>query len=245
MKAVVLAAGYATRLYPLTLNTPKPLLEIAGRTILDRILDKLPEEGGVDGIVLVSNAKFYGRFLAWKETSGRRERVTVLGDGSTDNDNRLGAVADLAFAAARAGIADDCLVLAGDNLFDFDLGAFIGFFHSRNTDCITTHIQKDREKLKRTGVIELSEDSRVLSFEEKPAEPKTNFAVPPFYIYKKDTLPLLEIFLKEGNDPDAPGNFIPWLLKRKPVSAFLFEGERYDIGNLETYHAAQEVFAGR
>ncbi len=245
MKCVILAAGYATRLYPLTKDNPKPLLDVAGRTILDRILDKAERIKEIDEVVVVSNARFFGRFEQWKENRSFPAKITLLNDGSTENENRLGAVADLGFAVERADLRDDSLVLAGDNLFDFALEDFTDFALKRRTDCITTHVLDDREKLKRTGVIEVDGNSRVISFEEKPKEPKSNLAVPPFYFYTGDTLPLVEKFLKEGNDPDAPGNFIPWLIGRKPVHAFRFIGRRYDIGNLETYRAAQEIFAGR
>jgi len=245
MKCVILAAGYATRLYPLTKDRPKPLLDVAGRSILDRILDNAERVGRIDEVIIVSNARFFGKFMDWRKGRTSGFQITVLDDGSTENENRLGAVADLGFAVETASLRDDCLVLAGDNLFDFELKDFIDFAKERRSDCITTHVLDDREKLKRTGVIEIDGDSRVISFEEKPKEPKSNFAVPPFYFYTGDTLPLVSDFLAEGNDPDAPGNFIPWLTDRKPVYAFRFAGKRYDIGNLETYRDAQEIFAGR
>lgn len=134
------------------------------------------------------------------------------------------------------------MVLAGDNLFDMKLTDFIDYYHTVRTDCITTHELDDLEEAKRTGIIELDADGRVLSFEEKPAQPKTNLAVPPFYIYKKETLPLIQQYLAEGQNPDAPGNFIPWLIGRKTVYAYKFEGRRYDIGTLESYERVQELF---
>ena len=235
MKSLILAAGYATRMYPLTLRTPKPLLDIAGRSIIDRLLDKLERTPGIDECIVVSNGKFFDQFLAW--SLGRRSAwpLVILNDGSTDNENRLGAVADIRFAVREKCINDDLLVLAGDNLFDFELAGFAEFFRARGCDCITTHRLDDAGKLRRTGVIEVDKDWNVISFEEKPSRPRSSLAVPPFYLYKKETLPLFAEYLEEGQNPDAPGNFIPWLLGLKPVAAYFFEGRRYDIGSLETY----------
>ena len=242
MKTLILAAGYATRMYPLTLNTPKPLLDIGGRTIIDRLLDKLERTPGVDECIVVSNAKFYGHFLAWARERTLPWPLEVLNDGSTDNENRLGAVADMQFAIQEKKLTCDLLVLAGDNIFDFELSAFAEFFRGSGCDCITTHRLDDVEKLRRTGVIETDENGRVLSFEEKPSLPKSNLAVPPFYLYRRETLPLVAEYLAGGNNPDAPGNFIPWLLTRRQVSAFFFEGRRYDIGTLENYEKLRETF---
>jgi glucose-1-phosphate thymidylyltransferase len=245
VKCLILAAGYATRLYPLTLHTPKALLDVAGRSILDRLVDKVERVEETDEIIVVSNAKFYDSFTAWKGGRASRLRISVLNDGSVSNEGRLGAVADIAFAVRERSIEDELLVLAGDNLFDFELACFAAFFRRTGWDCITTHRLGDMSRLRRTGVIEVDENWRVRSFEEKPAEPKSCFAAPPFYLYRRETLPLVDEFLAGGGDADAPGSFIPWLLQRRPVGAFFFEGERYDIGSPLSYEAAQRVFAAR
>jgi glucose-1-phosphate thymidylyltransferase len=229
-------------MYPLTRSTPKPLLEVAGRSIIDRLLDKLEITPGIAECIVVSNAKFFARFQDWARGRGTPWPLTVLNDGSSSNENRRGAVADIHFAIREQNIHDDLLVLAGDNLFDFELAGFAAFFRARLCDCITTHRLDDVRQLRRTGVIEVDEAWRVLSFEEKPANPKSNLAVPPFYLYRRETLPLFETYLREGGEPDAPGNFIPWLLARKPVAAFLFHGRRRDIGSLESYRAICETF---
>jgi len=229
-------------MYPLTLHTPKPLLDIAGRSIIDKLLDKLERTPGIDECIVVSNDKFFDHFLAWSQNVRSTWPLVILNDGSTDNENRLGAVADIRFALREKDINDDLLVLAGDNLFDFELADFAGFFREKNCDCITSHKLEDTEQLRRTGVIEVDKDWKVISFEEKPAQPRSTLAVPPFYLYKKETLPLFEDYLEEGQNPDAPGNFIPWLLSRKPVAAYLFEGQRYDIGSLETYKTVCAIF---
>jgi glucose-1-phosphate thymidylyltransferase len=244
MKCVVLAAGYATRLYPLTLNTPKPLLEVGGKSILDHLLSNLVRVPGLSEIVLVSNARFLAHFLRWQETAPYPVPISVFDDGSTTNEGRLGAVADLALAVSRASIADDCLVTAADNLFTFELADLVAFFRRARADTIAVHELTDLAGLRRTGVVELGADSRVLSFEEKPALPKSHWAAPPLYVYRADTLPLVTEYLDAGHNPDAPGCFVPWLLGRRPVVAFRFAGPRYDIGDRESYEAARLVFAG-
>ena len=244
MKCVLLAAGYATRLYPLTKNMPKSLLPVGNRTILERILEKVERVDEIDEVVIVSNARFYEQFESFVRSYRKRsaKRFSVLNDGTTDNDNRLGAIADLKLAIDRTGIDEDTMVLAGDNLFDFGLDDFARFFRQKKADCITSHRLEDLAELRRTGVVELSADFRVLSFQEKPAEPKSTWAVPPFYLYRRETLPLVAEYLASGENPDAPGHFVPWLAARLPVYAFTFEGRRYDIGNLESYEEAKRAF---
>ncbi len=234
MKCIILAAGYGTRLYPITKNTPKPLLKIDGKTILKHILEKIEKVEIIDDIYLVTNDEFYQDF------NQLGEDIKVLNDGSTSNKNRLGAIADLQFVIKKEKINDDLLILAGDNLFDFELTDFVNF---RDADCITAHEIKDKKRLKRTGVIEIDENNKVISFEEKPDNPKSNLAVPPLYKYKKETIPLIEKYLEEGNNPDAPGNLIPWLIERRDVYAYKFEGARYDIGTVESYRKVQKIYS--
>lgn len=242
MKAIILAAGYATRLYPLTKNKPKSLLTVAGKSILEHILVKIVKVKAVDHVYLVTNSRFFGQFQDWANTHPYPLAISILDDGTTDNSNRLGAIADLQFTIDRQKIDDDLLVLAGDNLFDFELSDFVAFFDLKHADIITTHELTDLTQLQRTGVITVDSDFRVTSFEEKPKEPKSNLAVPPFYIYRRDTLPLIREYLAEGHNPDAPGNFIPWLIGKKPVYAYKFEGRRYDIGTIESYREVCQIF---
>jgi glucose-1-phosphate thymidylyltransferase len=245
MKCILLAAGYATRLYPLTKDKPKSLLKIADKTILQHILEKIEVVDEIDDIYIVTNEPFYKSFTHWVNTYPSVKKITTINDHTTNNENRLGAIADLQLVIEKEQIEDDILVMAGDNLFDFDLRDFISFYKKANSSCITTHEIKEVEELKRTGVIELREDNSVKSFEEKPKEPKSNLAVPPFYIYKKQNLPLIKQYLSEGNNPDAPGNFIPWLIQKETVYAYKFTGYRYDIGTLESYKMVDKIFSNK
>lgn len=245
MKGLVLAAGYATRLYPLTENTPKPLLEVAGKTILDYIVEKLDKVETIDEIIIVTNQKFTAHFEEWVKNAQYSKKFTVINDGTTTNDNRLGAIGDIQFVIEQLNLEDDLMVLAGDNLFDFELTDFARYFETVGTDIITAYAEENEAQVKRAGVVELDEQSKVLSFEEKPENPKSNFAVPAFYLYKQETLPEFKNYLDEGNNPDAPGHFIPYLINKKIVHAYQFEGRRYDIGTVESYEAVQEIFENK
>ena len=245
MKCIILAAGYATRLYPLTKNKPKPLLDVAGKPILEHILEKVWKVTDINEVFIVTNDRFYPCFIEWKKGYRFPGKIHIVNDGTTTNENRLGAIADLQYTVDKMGIDDEIMVLAGDNLFDFELYDFVEFYRRKAADCISVHEINDVERLKRTGVVEVDRKWKVVSFEEKPENPKTNLAVPPFYIYKKETLPLISEYLKEGNNPDAPGNFIPWLIKKKDVYAFKFEGERYDIGTPESYETVIRLYENK
>lgn len=249
MKAIVLAAGYATRLYPLTENQPKPLLEVSGKSILDYIVEKMERVNVIDEIIIVTNDKFTVHFEDWKHSAELKDKyekkLIVINDGTLTNDTRLGAIGDIHFVLNKLGIEDDLMIVAGDNLFDFELSDFVDYFENVETDCITAYHEGDDAQLKRAGIVELDESKRVLSFEEKPEEPKSTYCVPAFYLYRKETLPLFKKYLEDGNNPDAPGHFIPYLLEHQPVHAYLFEGKRYDIGTLESYERVQEIFKGK
>ena len=245
MKCIILAAGYATRLYPLTKNKPKPLLDVAGKPILEHILEKVSKVTDINEVFIVTNDRFYSCFIEWEKGYRFPDKIHIVNDGTTTNENRLGAIADLQYTVDKMGIDDEIMVLAGDNLFDFELYDFVKFYRRKAADCISAHEINDVERLKRTGVVEVDRKWKVVSFEEKPENPKTNLAVPPFYIYKKETLPLISEYLKEGNNPDAPGNFIPWLIKKKDVYAFKFEGERYDIGTPESYETVIRLYENK
>ena len=240
MTCIILAAGYATRMYPLTLNYPKPLLEVGGKKIIDWLIEDL-EKSGVERTVVVSNHKFISQFQAWAEG---RENTIVLDDGSEDNDHRLGAVKDIEFAIEEANIDDDIVVLAGDNVLNFSLSSFIDYGREKKTSCIMRHEEKDTNKLRKTGVIEIDEDELVLNMEEKPKEPKSNWAVPPFYYYTKEDKDLIKEGIASGCGTDAPGSFVSWLVKTRPVHAYRMIGERFDVGSIEGYEKIKKEYKG-
>lgn len=238
MRMIILAAGYATRLYPLTENFPKPLLDVKGKTILDHMLTDM-DTNRMDEIIVVSNHKFYKHFQDWKSHSPWKDKMTIIDDGSTENDNRLGAVKDILFAINDRKLDDDVLVAAGDNLLDFSLDCFIDYFEQKNTTVVMRHREDDIAKLQRTGVALIDDEDEVVEMEEKPHIPKSNWAVPPFYIFRKQDLNLFALGLQDGCAYDAPGDFIAWLCRRTKVHAMLMPGGRYDIGTLESYRLIQ------
>lgn len=240
MQCILLAAGYATRLYPLTENMPKALLELGDKTILEMVTDKIDEVNDVETIYIVTNEKFYKHFSDWSKTYSGPKKIKVLNDHTTTNDNRLGAIGDLKYVIDSENIDDEILVMASDNIFDFSLNNFVEMYRDKNKDMICAHTIENKEDLHSMGVVELEADGKVKSFEEKPANPKSDLGVPPFYLYKKETLPLIDTYLKEGNNPDAPGHFIPWLIGQSDVYAYVFDAVRIDIGTPESYYDACE-----
>lgn len=240
MTGIILAAGYATRMYPLTLNFPKPLLEVGGKKIIDHLLED-GERSGIERFIVVSNHKFISLFREWAEG---KENVMVLDDGSVDNEHRIGAVKDIEFAIEKAGIDDDTLILAGDNVLDFSLSSFIEYGKAKGTSCIMRHRETDRARLRKTGVVTIDQDDLVLSMEEKPKEPKSEWAVPPFYYYVKEDLPLIKEGIENGCGTDAPGSFVSYLAERRPVHAFLMPGKRFDVGSIEGYEKIRKEYKG-
>ena len=245
MKNIVIAAGYATRLYPLTENFPKPLLKIGERSILDRILDDVDGIEDIDEHIIVTNHKFAEIFNNWvserKQKPGTKP-IRIIDDGTTDNENRLGAVKDLLLAIDEFGINDDIMVLAADNVLDFSFQGFVNFFKQKNTSVIMCHHEPELYKLQRTGVIAVDDDMKVLEMQEKPEHPVSNWAVPPFYIYKKNDLPLIRDCLNHGCGFDAPGNLAHYLVNATTIHAWIMPGSRYDVGSLDSYKEAQILF---
>ena len=242
MKAIVLSAGYATRLYPLTKDTPKGLLPIGDKSILDFITDQIETVPEIDEMFIISNHKFFENFLEWSKVRKTRLKITVLDDGTTDDSNKLGAIGDIWYTIQNGNIEEDILVMAGDNFFTFPLDDYIEFYRQKQCDSILVTELSDLSDLQRMGNAILDGEGKVLALEEKPKEPKSNCAVFASYIYKKETLSLIGQYLKEGNNPDAPGFFPSWLYQRKPVYAYKFQGECYDIGTHESYHDVCEKF---
>jgi glucose-1-phosphate thymidylyltransferase len=241
MKALILAAGYATRLRPLTDSIPKMLLPLAERPMLDYLLDRIREVEEIDEIHLVTNARFAPAFEDWAP-----EDVIVHDDGTTSNEDRLGAIGDIAFAIQRGSLGEeDLLVVAGDNLIGYSLRDFVDFWRAKDGSAIAVHEVEARELLKQYGVVEVDADDRVVGLEEKPAEPKSNLAATASYLYGGEHLALLPQYLDGGNPPDAPGNFVVWLHKRAPVYAYRVSGEWFDIGDLRQLLAADNLLRER
>lgn len=244
MTAIILAAGYATRMYPLTLNFPKPLLEVGGKTILDWLVDDLVN-CYIDKIYVVTNHKFYSQFYAWASAKTTSDvEIRVLDDCTESNEDRLGALRDITFVLDAENVKDDLFVLAGDNVLDFSFKSFLYYALQKKASCVMRHFQDNLERLKRTGVCEIDETDRILSMEEKPAVPKSNWAVPPFYYYKKEDLPLLYEAISKGLSVDAPGSFVSYLSARRPVYAFLMPGQRFDVGTIEGYEKLKDTYKG-
>ena len=239
MKCLILAAGYATRLYPLTENFPKPLLTVGEKTILDWLIDDIGD--AADQYVVISNHKFAEHFEKWAAV---RPDITVLDDGTSSNETRLGAVRDIEFAIETLGIDDDVLVIAGDNVLDFSLRTFIDYAKAKGTSCVMRYYEPSIEKLRKTGVAKVDEEGLILDMVEKPASPESHWCTPPFYFYQRKDLPLVRKGIESGCGVDAPGSFIAWLSKEVPVHAMAMPGRRYDIGNLESYRAVQEEYKG-
>lgn len=239
MKCLIIAAGYATRLYPLTENFPKPLLKVGDKPILDWLMEDLDRTGLINEYIVVTNHKFAPIFEEWAK---QRTDVTVIDDGTSSNETRLGAVRDIELGIRSRGVQEDLLVMAGDNLLSFSLKGFLDYFQEKGTTCIMRFYQPDLNKLHKSGVAEVDEEGRILSMEEKPAEPKSHWCCPPFYIYRKEDLPLVSAGIAAGCGTDAPGSFIAWLCTQTVVHAWEMPGCRYDIGNLESYQEVQRLF---
>jgi glucose-1-phosphate thymidylyltransferase len=233
MQAVVLAAGYATRLRPLTASTSKMLLPLAERPMLDYLVDRIEAVEEVDALHLVTNARFAADFERWAAGGARRVPITIHDDRTTSNEDRLGAIGDLQFTIDQAGLDDDLLVVAGDNLFDFDLNDFVDFARAKGGSAIAVREIDHPDLLRQYSVIEVDEDDRVVSLVEKPEEPAGTLAGVAIYVLRREHAPLVRRYLDEGNVPDQPGRLFVWLYPRVPVYAFRFEGDWLDIGDRE------------
>lgn len=228
MNALVLAAGYATRLRPLTENRAKPLLPVGGRPLIDYLVDAISAVPEVRGIHVVTNSRFASAFRAWAD--GRS--VEVHDDGTSSDDDRLGAIGDLRFVVERAGLDDDLIVVAGDNLFEFSLADQVAFWRETGErSVVALHDVRDPALASRYGVVSLDGDGRVVAFVEKPENPPSTLAATASYVFSRDHVALVEPYLAEGNLPDQPGRFVAWLSQREPVYGFLFDGAWLDIGD--------------
>ena len=240
MKCLILAAGYATRLYPLTENFPKPLLKVGDKSILDWLVDDIDSAGLVDEFIVISNHKFAGHFLDWAGSS--KAKITVVDDGTSTNETRLGAVKDIQFAMDALGVDDDLLVIAGDNILDFSLVEFMKYAEAKGTSCIMRYYEEDENRLHKCGIVEVDESGLILGMEEKPAEPKSHWCCPPFYFYIREDVGKVAEGITAGCGTDAPGSFVAWLCTQTSVHAMEMPGHRFDIGDLSSYRRVCEQF---
>lgn len=239
MKCLILAAGYATRLYPLTENFPKPLLKVGDKTILDWLIDDISASGLVDRFVVISNHKFARVFQEWAP-----ECVSVVDDGTSTNETRLGAVCDIQFAIDQLRLDDDMLVIAGDNVLDFSLRRFMDYAIAKGTSCIMRYHEPEEARLHKSANVLVDDSDRVLAMIEKPAEPLSHWCCPPFYYYTREDARRVKEGIASGCGTDAPGSFLAWLSSVSPVHAMAMPGKRYDIGNLESYKRVCETYKG-
>lgn len=242
MICIVLAAGYATRMYPLTENFPKPLLEVQGKPILNWLLEDIDQIAEIERVVVVSNHKFIGHFEEWQKRQHFMKPLTVVDDGSASNERRVGAVKDIQVALEAIDGSPDALVIAGDNVLEFSFGGFVTYYQSIGRSCIMCYREPDLAKQRKTGIITIDASGKVTSFAEKPVAPLSDLAVPPFYCYTANDLSRINEAIAEGCSTDAPGSFAAWLSGHSAVYAWKMPGKRYDIGSLDGYRLVQETF---
>ncbi len=246
MKVLILAAGYATRLYPLTLTQPKPLLPVAGKPMIEYVLDNLAPIGGIDHIYVVTNAKFAGHFRKWADqyrAAGSNMRFTVVDDGSTDDSNKLGAIGDMHLVIQKENVDDDLIVVAGDNLFSESLEDFGRFCREKNAPVLAVYDVGSLDQIKKYNAISLDTQGQITFFEEKPKHPASTLTGIALYYYPKASVPLIKQYITEGNNPDQPGRLVQWLYTRTPVYTWTVPGIWYDIGSKETLEEANRIFS--
>jgi glucose-1-phosphate thymidylyltransferase len=246
MNALILAAGYATRLYPLTLHKAKPLLEVGGKPIIEWLMDNLVDVPGLETVYVVTNDKFASDFQAWsKRYRDRQPKFTfkIISDGSKSDEDKLGAVGDIDFVVTRENLTrTSLLIIAGDNLFTESLAGFVAGAKGTKAT-VAVYDVGDTEAIKKYGNISVNAEGIITHFEEKPANPRGTLAAIAVYYYSPEVLSLLRTYLAAGNNPDQPGRFVQWLYTRKRVKTFQLRGRWLDIGSKETLEEADEIFA--
>ena len=245
MKLIILAAGYATRLYPLTQNQPKPLLPVAGKPMMEHVLDNIATIAAIDHAYVVTNAKFVKHFEDWAATYNHPDlhfSFTIVNDGSTDEANRLGAIGDMHLVLTKYEIDDDVIVIGGDNLFSSDLEDFGVYCADKRAPVTGVYDVGDLEAIKKYNAIEIDEYNQITFFEEKPQVPRSTLTGIALYYYPIATLPLIHQYIAEGNNPDQPGRLVQWLYTRTPFYVWKVPGLWYDVGSIETLEEANRVF---
>lgn len=243
MKCILLCAGYATRLYPLTKNFPKALLEIGDKPLLNYIVEEVNTIEEVDEIYVITNNKYYEPFDKWAKELNNIVPIEVINDGTNSNDDRLGAIGDIIYTIEKKNIDEDLLIIAGDNLFTYPLKGVYDYYKQKNSSVICCKELDDIELLRKFAVAQIDETDKVLDIEEKPENPKSNLGVYATYFYPKEILKYFKQFKEEGLKLDAPGNFVVYLYQKEDVYAYKFDGICYDVGNLETYKEVNEIYS--
>lgn len=241
MNAIILAAGYATRLYPLTENTPKPLLNVNGKPIVEHIIRKLEQIDSINKVYIVTNDKFEQNFNEWLNNFDSNKPIEIINDGTKSNEDRLGALGDIHYAINSKKLDSDILVIAGDNLFELSLIEVVNFFKKKKSNIIVLHDVKNFELARHYGIVEVKENI-VVNFEEKPVSPKSTLASTGIYLFSKKTLPLINKYITQGNNPDKTGSFIEWLHKRDVVYSYITNKKWYDIGSAEQLERADRGY---
>ncbi|MCK4233000.1 nucleotidyltransferase family protein [candidate division WOR-3 bacterium] len=244
MKALILCAGYATRMYPLTEDRPKSLLHVANKPVIEYIIKGLEKVPEVDKIYIVTNAKFFNNFENWKKTYFTEKEICIISDCTTSDENKFGAIGDMRFVIETTNIDDDLIVTAGDNLYKLNMNDFVRFFR-KNSTSIAVHDVKSKELVKKYNEVRLDDKRRVISFIEKPSDPKTSLAAICLYIFPGKQLGLINKYIEEGNNPDQPGYYIQWLSRRVDVFGYIFTERWYDIGDLNQYEKANSEYTKR
>jgi glucose-1-phosphate thymidylyltransferase len=246
MKVLILAAGYATRLYPLTLTQPKPLLPVAGKPMIEYVLDNIAPIGGIDRVYVVTNEKFAGHFQKWSDqyraTKSKLE-FTIVNDHSTDDSNKLGAIGDMHLVITKEKVDDDLIVVAGDNLFSQSLEGFGAVCRQKKAPVLAVYDVKSLEEIKKYNSITLDAEGKITFFEEKPKTPTSTLTGIALYYYPKSSLPLIHQYMAEKNNPDQPGRLIQWMYQKTPVYTWTVPGLWFDIGSKESLEEANRIFA--
>lgn len=248
MKVLILAAGYATRLYPITKFIAKPLLPVAGKPMIEYLLDKISLIDDVDEVFIVTNKKFYPHFKIWnnriKAAGIYDKKITVLNDKTTKDGTKLGAIGDMQFTIEEGKIDDDLLIIGGDNLFEFNLTDIVAYFKEKNSNVVALHDIKDKEIVKKMSVVELNSDDKLINFEEKPEDPQTTTIAICVYLYTKDTVKRVKEYLDKGNNPDQPGHLVAWLYENDEIYGWVFSESWFDVGSIEQFEEANIKYGG-
>jgi glucose-1-phosphate thymidylyltransferase len=246
MKILILGAGYATRLYPLTLTRPKPLLDVAGKPMIEHVLDNIATIPDIDRVYVVTNAKFADQFQKWADhyrATKAKMNFTIINDGSTDDTNKLGAIGDLHLVITREKIEDDLLVVAGDNLFSQSLEEFGEFCREKNAPVLAVYDVGNLEEIKKYNAITIDGEGRITFFEEKPKQPQSTVTGIALYYYPKSSLSLIQQYIAEGNNPDQPGRLVQWMYPRTPFYTWRVPGIWFDIGSHQNLEEANRIFS--